>query len=81
MVWVIVSSCCRIGDLVGLESTDVLDDGFISRKGKTGELRYYCEPKLYEAMRNLAGEDGFVFKGVRDTGEVGEGWCFSSTSS
>ncbi len=62
LIYTLIDSTCRIGELVDLKSSDV-GECIIKVSGKTGERHYRLDLKLCELLRQLAGsDDDYVFK-------------------
>ena len=62
LIYALIDSTCRIGELVDLKGGDV-GEGVLKVMGKTGERHYRLDIKLCELLRNLAGSDeDYVFK-------------------
>ena len=60
LILTLIDSACRIGELVGLRSSNV-GDSWIDVSGKTGERRYRLDPALSEELRRVGGEEGVIF--------------------
>lgn len=62
LIYTLIDSTCRIGELVDLKGGDV-GEGIIKVRGKTGERHYRLDLKLCEALREMADSDeDYVFK-------------------
>jgi len=68
LIFTLVDSTCRIGELVGLRGRDV-GDSWIDVKGKTGQRRYRLDSLICVMLRKMAGDgEGYVFRGRTDEG-------------
>jgi integrase/recombinase XerD len=57
LVMVLLDSSARIGEVAGLKVEDLEDNGFKVKRGKTGQRRYRCDPRIVALMREIAVDD------------------------
>lgn len=61
LVLVLIDSACRIGELAGLQEKNV-GDSWLDLKGKSGERRYRCDPRLCVKLRELGADGEPIFR-------------------
>ena len=68
LIFTLVDSTCRIGELVNLKGRDV-GDSWINVEGKTGQRRYRLDSSICVGLRKMAGDgEACVFRGRTDEG-------------